>query len=476
MRIKRRASAIVAIVIIVTILAPITAGAVSIGDKEINSKAACVIDFETGEVLYGYAESEQRIPASMTKILAAYIIYDADRTGEMKLSSTTKINKSISSASYNTTYSNVPLPEGLSVTIQELLEVVMIRSACAATDALAVALCGSVDAFVVRMNKKINDLGINAQFYDTYGASPDNRISAKGIAVLTRALIRDYPEVLKITAKKTVTFRGVTYNSSNLLLGEYEGLDGFKTGYTDPAGYCFIGTAKRNDHRVISVTMGATLSSRYPDTRTMLDYGFSKFETPEINTDPGTPDNPNRPENSNGAGNSAGTNDPSTGSGNANNPGAAAENKNPTSGTNPAGTVMPSSHLLTLNGAAVSTFAYNIGGNNYFKLRDVAAMLSGTTNQFEVTWFEETQTVSIQSGLAYTIVGGELEPLANEARRFTHTSSKIICNGAQCEFDVYTVGGNNYFKLRDLASIIGFGVGWDAVSKTIIIATQLAVA
>ena len=201
MKTKRRASAIIAVVIIITILTPLTAAAAFVGDKEISSKAACVVDYDTGEMLYGHAEGELRVPASMTKILAVYVVYDAIKAGELKLNSTIKISKAISSASYNTTYSNVPLPEGASVTIQELLEVVMIRSACAATDALAVAVAGSVDAFVVRMNNKIKSLNINAQFYDTYGASPDNRITAKGMAVLTRSLIRNYPEMHRMCHK-----------------------------------------------------------------------------------------------------------------------------------------------------------------------------------------------------------------------------------------------------------------------------------
>ena len=436
MRIKRRATIIITLIIILSIIAPLTAGAAFVGDTEISSKTACVINFDTGELLYGHAESELRVPASMTKILAAYLIYEADRTGELKLSSSVKISKSISEASYNKTYSNVPLPEGISVKVSDLLEVVMIRSACAATDALAIALCGSVDVFVARMNKKIKDFNINAQFYDTYGASPDNRISARGMAALTMALIRDYPEVLNITSKKTVTFRGVTYNSSNLLLGDYDGLDGFKTGYTDPAGYCFIGTAKRDGHRIIAVTMGSSLSSRYPDTRALLNYGFNSFKSSIVNENP-------------------------------------AANGNSSNNTNPGNTAAPSSHLLTLDGTPVTTYAYNIGGNNFFKLRDIAAMLTGTASQFEVTWLEETQTVSLQNGLAYTAVGGELEPLAQGENRYARTSSKIIYNGTECEFDVYNIGGNNYFMLRDLASLMGFGVGWDAVTKTINLATKV---
>jgi len=266
---------VITLVIILTIVAPLQVEAASVGGQEISSKGACVIDYETGIVLFGYEENKPMVPASMTKLIAVYVIYDAVRAGEIALDTVAVISESTGKLSVNWEFSNVPLQAGMSVTIRELLDVVIVWSACAATRAMGEALCGSEEAFVARMNDKVARLGIDARFFDSYGVSADNYISPLGMARLARYLILNHPEVLGIASKRSVTFQGVEYKNTNQLLGNFTGADGLKTGYTDAAMFCFVGTARQNNRRIIAVTMGSTFEQRFPDARLLLEQGFA---------------------------------------------------------------------------------------------------------------------------------------------------------------------------------------------------------
>ena len=276
---KKASFQITTVVLVIVLFAgflPGRAAAAFVGDKEITSKGACVIDYDTGIQLYGYEENRQRVPASMTKMLTAYLIYDAISAGEIKLDSKVKISAGVSEFSRNKEYSNVALIKDEYITVDSLLDIVIIISACAAAVALAEGLCGSEAAFVTRMNDKVKKLGIDAVFYDAFGGSPDNKISPYGMAVLARNLIKDHPEILKKSQQKSCMFRDLKYNTTNPLLGQYSGLDGLKTGYTDPALYCFTATAVRDGRRIISVTMGSSSGkTRGTDSEILLDYGFA---------------------------------------------------------------------------------------------------------------------------------------------------------------------------------------------------------
>jgi len=245
--------------------------------NHITSKAAIVIDYATGFVIYELNADELRVPASMTKVIAAYVVLDAVRDGIVDMDTGLMTSDSTSAFSYVRAYTNVPMPPESSYTVRELLEAVIIRSACAATIALGEGIFGSDEALIAKMNEKTAQLGIDAVFHDSWGGSPHNRISARGMAEITMSLIRDYPEILDITSKNSIYFNEVRYNSTNILLGDYEGIDGIKTGFTNPAGWCFTGTAIREERRIISVTMGSVQGYRFPDSVVLLDYGFNNF-------------------------------------------------------------------------------------------------------------------------------------------------------------------------------------------------------
>jgi len=421
-RIKKQATAIIAVIISLTLIIPLAAGAVQVGDSEISSRGAVVLDFDTNIVLFGYNEAVQRVPASMIKVIAVYIVFDAIKDGSTTYDTPIRISHAVSEFSRDKTWSNVPLTEGETYTVRQLLEVVMVRSACAATVALGEGILGSERAMIEKMNAKARAMNIRANFHDCWGGSPDNRISPLALAWMVRALIQDYPEILTFSSLSEVTFDGTALPASNHLLTRYPGADGLKTGFTNPAGHCLIGTAKKNGRRLITVIMGADQPGpRYDDTETLLDYGFA--------------------------------------------------NADRIIAAYLGGNVSPSTANLFVNGEQRPLTAYNIRGSHYFKLRDIAYLLSDTNSRFEVLWDEARQTIGIVSGEPYTPVGGELVIAANTVRRYSRTASDIYVDGVKRGFDANYIDGNNYFRLRDIAELMGFDVDWNEATLTVIIVT-----
>ena len=135
-------------------------------------------------------------------------------------------------------------------------------------------------------------------------------------------------------------------------------------------------------------------------------------------------------------------------------------------------TATPTTSTVIVNGKEVSFDAYNINGNNYFKLRDLAFILSGTEKQFEVGWDGIEERITLTSGKPYTAVGGEMTGKGTGAKTPTPTSSKIILDDEIVQFTAYFIEGNNYFKLRDIGAAFDFGVDWDGANSTIVIETS----
>ena len=442
-RLGSKAFVIVTIFVLLSMLLPLAAGAVQVGTRTISSQAAVVIDYETGLVIFEHNANTQRVPASLAKMVAVHVVYDAIRDGKVTLNTRVQYSNNVSDFSYNRIYSNVPMPRGSSYTVRELLDAIIVRSACAATIALGAAVFGSEAATVALMNAKAKQLGVSATFIDCWGGSPDNKISALGIAEMTRALIMEYPEVLAITAKRSIRFDGVTYNATNPLLGEYTGLDGFKTGFTTPAGYCFIGTAKRTERRMIAVTLGSTQALRFTDIRILLDYGFANVDRVIAeNQEPEEPKEPDEPE-------------------------------IPVIPEDPRDKVAPSNSNVVVDGVLVPVSAYNVGGSHYFKLRDLAMLLNWTNKRFEVWWNAEDRIVSMISRRAYTPVGGELVIAENIPVPYDKTTLEIHVDGVVMKFDSILINSNNHIKVRDIAQVLDFFIDWEGATRTITINTSV---
>ena len=248
---------------------------------DIEAASAFVMDAQTGECLYEYNGDVARVPASMTKVLTAYIVYQELEKGTLTWDTPVKISHNVAVKSRDSSYPMaVPLTEGKTYSVDTLMHLIMIPSASASCIAMAEHISGSEAAFVERMNQTSDALGLNATYYNCHGARV-NYITARSQAMLTRRFIQDYPDILRITSKSGVSFNGRWYNNTNHMLNTmapYEGLDGFKTGTISEAGYCVTTTAERNGRRVISVVMKSTSDAqRFADSRQLLDLGFSEI-------------------------------------------------------------------------------------------------------------------------------------------------------------------------------------------------------
>lgn len=278
---KMRSSCAVILTFILVFTAVLPCGnayAAQVGNSYISSAGACVMDCDTGEVLYELNGYALRVPASMTKIMTLYCVYEALENGEITLDTRVPISSNVYWKSRNQLYQNmISLNYDTVYTVDEIMGVVITYSASAATVALAELVGGgSEQAFVSRMNKTAKKLGINAHYYDSCGVA-DNQITPVSMADLARKTITKYPDIIARSSKKSVTFKGAAYKTTNHLLDTYyyEGADGLKTGTSTAAGACFCGTALRDGKRLISVTMGSSSAGqRFTDTARLLNYGF----------------------------------------------------------------------------------------------------------------------------------------------------------------------------------------------------------
>jgi len=257
---------------------PMGAMAATVNGKYVAGQGLYIMDFETGVELYGHNADVPYVPASITKLMSMYLTYEAIENGEITLDTVVPISAKVSRLSHDQNYYNtVPLYYEQTYYVSELIDLIMVYSASASVVAIAELIDGNEAAFVARMNEKAKEWGIDATFYGCSGIE-DNYITPRAVAVLSRRMITDYPQVLEITKKNSTVFHGVTYGATNNLLNVqfYEGADGLKSGTTNNAGFCFVATAVRGGKRIITVVMkSSSRTQRYDDSHVLLDYGFS---------------------------------------------------------------------------------------------------------------------------------------------------------------------------------------------------------
>ena len=250
----------------------------------VTAASAIVIDYDTGEVLYEKDADTMRVPASMTKVMTAYIIFEELEAGNLTLDTMVSISdenaqKSRDGKSYP---ASVPLPAGSSVSVDTLLKLILVPSASASCIVMAEYISGSEEAFVQRMNETAKRLGMTAEYENSHGAHV-HYLTARSQATLVREFIHRFPQILDYTSLTGVTFNGKWYPNTNKLLPgldyAYDGVDGFKTGTISAAGYCLSATAVKNGRRIISVVMKSSNDkTRHTDSAALLDYGFAQLE------------------------------------------------------------------------------------------------------------------------------------------------------------------------------------------------------
>lgn len=240
-----------------------------------------LLDFNSSRVL-AEKESDKRVsPASLTKIMTVYVVFRELKSGHLTLDEKVTISQS----AWETGGSKMFIEVNKQVSVEDLLQGVIIQSGNDASVALAEHVAGSEQTFAHMMNEQASRLGmVNSNFENATGLPSQNHYSsARDLALLAQAVIREFPEYYRWDSQKEFTYNGITQKNRNLLLWRDESVDGLKTGFTDDAGYCMVASAKREDMRLISVVMGtASPNARANESQSLLNYGFRFFETHKL--------------------------------------------------------------------------------------------------------------------------------------------------------------------------------------------------
>lgn len=245
------------------------------------ARAYILLDLHSGKVLAEQKADERMEPASLTKLLTAYTVFQALSSGKIKLSD----RVTISEKAWKSEGSRMFVQVGDQVGVDDLLKGMIVQSGNDATIALAEHTAGSETTFVALMNQTAQLLGMkNSHFTNSTGLpDPELYITARDIALLSRALIQDFPEYYKYYAIKEFSYNNIKQYNRNMLLWRDIGADGVKTGHTESAGFCLVSSALRDNMRLVAVVLGAKSEKERADqSQELLNYGFRFFETQRL--------------------------------------------------------------------------------------------------------------------------------------------------------------------------------------------------
>jgi D-alanyl-D-alanine carboxypeptidase/D-alanyl-D-alanine carboxypeptidase (penicillin-binding protein 5/6) len=244
----------------------------------IMARAWVVIDQTSGRELASYQADLPLAPASLTQLMTAYVLLGDIRKNKLSLGEVLTVPESATEADG----ARVFLKAGEQVSVDILLQAMLVQSASDATLALVTATDGSEAAFVERMNREAKRLGMTqTRFMNATGLTePGHESSARDLALLSRALLRDFPERQGLFTQKELAFKGITYYNGNRLLWRDSTVTGLKVGRTVQAGFCMAASARRGDqHRIAVVLGGRSDAQRTQDALRLLNYGFENFES-----------------------------------------------------------------------------------------------------------------------------------------------------------------------------------------------------
>jgi D-alanyl-D-alanine carboxypeptidase (penicillin-binding protein 5/6) len=257
---------------------PLHAAAEAPSPPPLAARAWLLLDFASAQTIASRNAEERVEPASLTKLMTAYLAFDALAKKAIVLGQAARVSDRASKARGSRTF----LERAAAVTVDELLHGMIVQSGNDATIALAEALGGSEEAFVETMNREAQRLGLkDTHFANATGwPDPKQRSTARDLAALAAALIRDFPEYYRLYSTREYRYNGVNQQNRNRLLWLDPNVDGVKTGYTEGAGYCLIASAKRGERRLISVVLGANSdAARMQESQKLLNYGFQFFDS-----------------------------------------------------------------------------------------------------------------------------------------------------------------------------------------------------
>ncbi|MDN5850002.1 MAG: D-alanyl-D-alanine carboxypeptidase [Nitrococcus sp.] len=237
-----------------------------------------LIDYDSDRVLVKTNINQRHDPASLTKMMTAYVMFNELKTGHIGLDD----RVTVSEKAWQEPGSRMFIEVGDKVSVEALLQGMIVQSGNDASVALAEYVAGTESTFAQVMNQYAQALGMTHTHYVNVTGLPNPKhyTTARDTAVLAQALIRDFPEYYQLFAEKKYTYNGIEQYNRNDLLWRDPSVDGIKTGHTEEAGYCLVASAEREDMRLISVVMGAgSETARISDTQALLNYGFRFFKT-----------------------------------------------------------------------------------------------------------------------------------------------------------------------------------------------------
>lgn len=235
--------------------------------------AAIVVDAETGEVLFARHADSRRYPASITKVMTLYLAFEALAEGKVKLDDVITVSPRAASQPP----SKLGLAAGQTITLDDAMKATAVRSANDMAMAIAEHVGGSQDRFAAQMTLKARELGMTQTRYVNPNGLPDARqvSSARDLAILSRAVMRDYPQYYRYFGQHDWYYQGREYRNTNGLLRQGLGYDGLKTGFTNASGYNLAATAVRDGRRLITIVLGGrSTASRNSHVAELMDTGF----------------------------------------------------------------------------------------------------------------------------------------------------------------------------------------------------------
>jgi len=247
----------------------------------VGAKSYLLQDFFSGQSIAEKDADQPMEPASITKLMTAYVVFTEIRNGSLTLSDKVRISEK----AWRTQGSRMFVEVNTLVNVADLLKGVIIQSGNDATVALAEHIAGTEESFAALMNHHAKELGLTHSNFMNSTGLPDKEhyTSAHDIARIAHTLIDEFPEYYQWYSEREFTYNGITQYNRNKLLWRDESVDGVKTGHTDSAGYCLVTSAKRDGMRLISVVLGTKSEEARADaTQSLLNYGFRFFETHKL--------------------------------------------------------------------------------------------------------------------------------------------------------------------------------------------------
>jgi serine-type D-Ala-D-Ala carboxypeptidase (penicillin-binding protein 5/6) len=248
---------------------------------KVSFKSHYLVDFTTDRVLAANDADIQLPPASLTKLMTAYVVFGALQSGRIRLDD----RAHVSEKAWRQGGTRMFIDVNSDVGIEDLLRGLLIQSGNDAAVALAEHTAGSVDAFVEEMNAAAKALGMdNSMFRNPHGLpARGHYTTAHDLALLAKAIIGEFPDFYSLYAEREFSYNGIAQHNRNALLWRDPSVDGMKTGYTAAAGYCLVTSAMRDGMRLIAVVLGAPSARiRNDGAQKLLEYGFGNFETHKL--------------------------------------------------------------------------------------------------------------------------------------------------------------------------------------------------